>query len=475
MPGGTHVKRGSCQESIHSVDPSTHTGIQLYEGTTDMAQLWLIIGIAVGALGVWLILRARLGELTATRNACTTAEREIASLSATLEHERAAAAEKLQLVEDAQLKLTQSFDSLAAKALQSNNQAFVALAKSELGQHQIKAREELDKRTTAIESLVKPITESLTKVDTKIEQLERERVQAHGALFNHLKNVTTQQEELKRETANLVTALRAPHTRGRWGEMQLRRVCEMAGMLRHCDFAEQETVASDDSRLRPDVVVKLPGDKRVVIDAKVPLAAYLDAIEARDEDSRKLHMQAHVRQMRDHIKQLSAKGYWKYEDAPEFVVMFVDEAMYRAAIDEAPGIIEEALEQHVLITTPTSLLALLRTVSYSWRQEKLAESAREIAELGRELHSRLGTFAGLLAKVGRALTTSVGAFNSAVGSFDARVLVTARKLEEHGAASETKELEAPAQIEAMPRVVEAPQLDDGDAEEIRIRRLGEAA
>src|SRR4051812_14212506 len=416
-----------------------------------MAQLWLIIGIAVGALGVWLILRSR------------------------MRYEREAAAERLALMEDARTRLSDSFDSLAAKALQSNNQAFVALAKSELSQHQIKAREELDKRATAIDSLVKPITESLTKVDTKIEQLERERVQANGALFNHLKNVTSQQEELKRETANLVTALRAPHTRGRWGEMQLRRVCEMAGMIKHCDFAEQETVASEDSRLRPDVVVKLPGDKRVVIDAKVPLAAYLDAIEARDEDTRKVHMQSHVRQVRDHVKKLSAKGYWKYEDAPEFVVMFVDEAMYRAAIDEAPSIIEEALEQHVLITTPTSLLALLRTVSYSWRQEKLAESAREIAELGRELHSRLGTFAGMLSKLGRALNSSVGPLDSAVGSLHARVLVTARKLEEHGAASETKELEAPAQIEAMPRVVEAPQLDDGDAEEIRIRRLGEAA
>src|SRR3954463_53407 len=416
-----------------------------------MAQLWLIIGIAVGALGVWLILRSR------------------------MRYEREAAAERVALMEDAQLKLTQSFDSLAAKALQSNNEAFVALAKSELAQHQIKAREELEKRTTAIDSLVKPIADSLTKVDTKIEQLERERVQAHGALFNHLKNVTAQQEELKRETANLVTALRAPHTRGRWGEMQLRRVCEMAGMIRHCDFAEQETVASDDSRLRPDVVVKLPGDKRVVVDAKVPLAAYLDAIEARDEDSRKLHMQSHVRQVRDHIKKLSAKGYWKYEDAPEFVVMFVDEAMYRAAIEEEPSIIEEALEQHVLITTPTSLLALLRTVSYSCRQEKLAESAHEIAELGRELHSRLGTFAGILSKLGRALNSSVGAFNSAAASFETRLLVTARKLEEHGAASETKELEAPAQVDAMPRVVQAPQIEEGDEEEIRIRRLNEAA
>jgi DNA recombination protein RmuC len=188
-------------------------------------------------------------------------------------------------------------------------------------------------------------------------------------------------------------------------------------------------------------------------------------------------MQSHVRQMRDHIKKLSAKGYWQYEDAPEFVVMFVDEAMYRAAIEEAPSIIEEALEQHVLITTPTSLLALLRTIGYSWRQEKLAESAREIADLGRELHSRLGTFAGVFQKLGRALNTSVGAYNAAVGSFDSRVMVSARKLEEHGAASETKELDPPSQIDVMPRVVESaqPQLEEGDADEIRIRRLGEAA
>jgi DNA recombination protein RmuC len=418
-----------------------------------MAQLWLIIGIAVGALGAWLVLRNR------------------------IRFEREAAEQRLALAEETTDRLSTSFEALAAKALQSNNAAFVALAKSELAQHQIKAREELDKRTIAIDSLVKPITESLTKVDTKIAQLEKDRAETQGALFTHLKAVTSQQEELKRETANLVTALRAPHTRGRWGEMQLRRVCEMAGMIKHCDFAEQETVASEDSRLRPDVVVKLPGDKRVVIDAKVPLAAYLDAIESRDEDSRKTHMQSHVRQMRDHIKKLSAKGYWQYEDAPEFVVMFVDEAMYRAAIEEAPSIIEEALEQHVLITTPTSLLALLRTIGYSWRQEKLAESAREIADLGRELHGRLGTFSTMFQKLGRALNTSVGAFNAAVGSFDSRVMVSARKLEEHGAASETKELEAPAQVDVMPRVVESsqPQLDDGDADDIRIRRLGEAA
>jgi DNA recombination protein RmuC len=416
-----------------------------------MAQLWLIIGIAIGALGAWLALRAR------------------------IQHERDAAAERLALLQEARERLGDSFKALASEALNSNNQAFVALAKSELGQHQLQAREELEKRKVAMDALVKPIADSLTSVDKKIEQLERERAEAHGALFTHLKTVTAQQEELKRETANLVTALRAPHTRGRWGEIQLRRVCEMAGMLKHCDFTEQETVNSDDGRLRPDVVVQLPGGKQVVIDAKVPLAAYLDAIEARDEATRKTHLQSHLRQVRDHIKKLSAKSYWdQFEDTPEFVVMFVDESMYRVALDEAPALIEEAFEQHVLIATPASLLGLLRAVHYGWRQERMQESAREVAELGRELHSRLGKFASTLAKIGRSLGTSVNAYNEAVGSFDSRVLVTARKLSDHGAASESKELERPGPVEVMPRAVQTPEPDEDDGAQIRIRRLDAA-
>jgi DNA recombination protein RmuC len=417
-----------------------------------MAQLWLIIGIALGAAGAWLALRAR------------------------IQHERDAAAEKLALVEDARSKFADSFKALASEALNTNNHAFVALAKSELAQHQVQAREDLDKRRQAMEALVKPIGDSLSSVDKKIEQLERERVQAHGALFNHLKTVTTQQEALKRETANLVTALRAPQTRGRWGEIQLRRVCEMAGMLKHCDFEEQTSVESDDGRLRPDVVVRLPGDKRVVIDAKVPLAAYLDAIEARDEPTRMQHIQSHVRQMREHIKKLAAKSYWsQFESSPEFVVMFVDESMYRVALDECPSLLEEAFEQHVLIATPASLLGLLRAVHYGWRQERMAESARDVAALGHELHTRLGKFAEMLAKVGRSLGTSVNAYNEAVGSFDSRVLVSARKLSDAGAASESKELPAPQPIELAPRAVTAAELPDDDAGEIRIRKLSDAA
>ena len=395
-----------------------------------MEQLWLIIGITIGAGAAFLVLRARLQQERTGRE-----------------------------------QLADSFRALAADALNSNTETFVALAEAQLG-----------KREQAIETLVKPIGESLTNVDKKIADLEVERARTQGALFNHLKTVTAQQEELKRETANLVTALRAPQTRGRWGEIQLRRVCEMAGMLPHCDFTEQTTVQSDDGRLRPDVVVQLPGGKQVVVDAKVPLAAYLDAIEARDEDTRRVHMQAHVRQMRDHIKKLSAKAYWQQFDSPEVVVMFVDEAMYRVALDEAPALIEEAFEQNVIIATPASLLALLRAVHYGWRQERLAESAREIATLGHELHDRLGKFGGMLAKVGRALGSSVNAYNDAVGSFDSRVVVSARKLSEAGAASDLKELETPEPIDLAPRPVqsESPELDESGATDIRIRKLDAA-
>src|SRR3954451_4560241 len=238
-----------------------------------MAQLWLIIGITLGATGAWLALRAR------------------------IQHERQSAADKLALVEDARSALNDSFRALAGEALKSNNEAFVALAKAELAQHQVQAREDLEKRKQAIETLVKPISESLTSVDKKIQQLDKDRAETQGALFAHLKNVTSQQDELKRETQNLVTALRAPQTRGRWGEMQLRRVCEMAGMLEHCDFTEQASVSGDHGTLRPDLVVRLAGGKNIVVDSKVSLAAYLDAAESRDPEVIEGRMVAHARHL----------------------------------------------------------------------------------------------------------------------------------------------------------------------------------
>ena len=443
-----------------------------------MTAFWLLIGIAVGAGIAWLALRARVSLLAdqaadarAAREAEGAARRDVERLQTTIEHERRAAEEKIALVEQAQEKLADSFKALSAEALKSNNHSFLELAKEHLGQHQVEARKDLDERQKAVEQLVKPLGETLGV-------LEKERRHAYGELTNHLRTVTETQDQLRRETANLVTALRAPQTRGRWGEIQLRRVCEMAGMISHCDFLEQKTVDGDDGRLRPDVVVQLPGGKQVVVDAKVPLIAYLDAIEAQDEPTRALHIQSHVRQMRDHIKKLASKSYWsQFEDSPEFVVMFVDESMYRVALDEAPSLIEEAFEQHVLIATPATLLGLLRAVHYGWRQERMAESARDVAQLGSELHARLGTFADHLARVGKSLGTSVKAFNEAVGSLETRVMVSARKLEDKGAASGAKELAAPSPVELMPRMVAPTDDEAGEpqgSQEIRVRRLDAA-
>jgi DNA recombination protein RmuC len=288
-----------------------------------------------------------------------------------------------------------------------------------------------------------------------------------------LRSVTETQEKLRTETANLVTALRSPHTRGRWGEIQLRRVCEMAGMIDRCDFVEQSSFESDGGRLRPDVIVQLPGGKTVVVDAKAPLEAYLSAVEATDPDQRKTYLEAYGRHVREHVAKLSQKAYWsQFDSSPEFVVMFLPgEALFSAALEQYPGLIEEGVAQKVLITTPTSLIAVLRAVHYGWRQEKVAESARHVSELGRELHSRLGTLAGHFMKLGRSLETSVKAYNETVGSLESRVLVTARKLSEHGAAS-GEELPTPQQVETAARSVEAVEAEDA---EINVHRLPKQA
>ena len=365
------------------------------------------------------------------------------------------------------------FEALSARALRDAQASFLQLAKAELGQHNITNREELAKRERAVEQIVRPIAESLSKVDEKLELLERARRQTHGSLSEQLRSVTETQERLRRETANLVTALRSPHTRGRWGEIQLRRVCEMAGMIERCDFIEQSSVVSDAGRLRPDVIVRLPGGKNVVVDAKAPLEAYLSAVEAEDPDERAAHLEAYGRHIREHVTKLSQKAYWsQFSTSPEFVVMFLPgEALFSAALEQVPGLIEDGVAQKVLITTPTSLIAVLRAVHYGWRQEKVAESARAVSDLGRELHSRLGTLVGHFMKLGRSLETSVKAYNETVGSMESRVLVTARKLSEHGAAS-ADELPAPPQIETAARSVQAAEAEH---EQINVHRLPQAA
>ena len=373
--------------------------------------------------------------------------------SAQLEHERKSAAEKLALVEDSQKKLCDAFDALSKKALQSNNDQFLQLASESLARFQEGARGDLEKRQQAIIELVRPVRESLDKVDGKLLDMEKARTGAYASLSQQIGSLLS-------ETGKLSQALRAPSVRGRWGEIQLKRVCEMAGMLEHCDFQEQPTARTDDGSLRPDLVVKLPGGKNVVVDAKAPLQAYLSAIDAQDEGARRDRLLDHARQIRQHMAALSRKAYWEqFEPAPEFVILFLpNEAMLTAALEHDPALIEAGVQERVMLATPTTLIALLRAVSYGWRQESLARNAQAISALGRELYKRLADMAGHLGRVGKSLGSSVEAYNAAVGSLERRVLVSARKFRDLEAVPENLELESLSPIESAPRLLAAGEL-----------------
>jgi DNA recombination protein RmuC len=377
-----------------------------------MVVVGLLTGLLVGALAAWLVARSQLARLEAEREA---ARARVAALESDEERLKA----------------------LASEALRQNSSSFLELAQTQL----------------------QPIKETLQRFDQQTQALEQSRRQAYGSLDAQVRQLAETQERLRAETSHLRTALRAPGTRGRWGELQLRRVVELAGMLPHCDFDLQTSVTADDGRLlRPDLVVRLPGGKNVVIDAKAPLEAYLNAMEAEDEDTRRAHLAHHARQVRDHISKLGQKRYWEqFEPAPEFVLMFLpDETFFRVACEADAGLLEAGPQANVLPTSPTSLIGLLKVFAYAWQQETVTENAREIAGLGRELYERLGVFAGHFAKVGRALDTATGAYNQAVGSLESRVLVTARKFEERGAANgELPEVEP---LERSPRPLTQPEL-----------------
>jgi DNA recombination protein RmuC len=329
-----------------------------------------------------------------------------------------------------------------------------------------------DASQSLVDVMVKPISDTLARFDGKLESLEKSRVLAHGQLSEYLKTVNEGQDQLRRETASLVTALRAPATRGRWGELQLKRVCEMAGMIEHCDFEQQSSADTDDGRVRPDLVVKLPGGMNVVVDAKVPLDAYLKALEAEDDDERAAHLEAYGRHVRDHLRKLGAKSYQdSFSPSPEFVVLFLpSEAFHSAALEQVPDLIQDGVDNKVLIATPTSLIGLLKVVAYGWRQERMAESAEQVAELGRQLHKRIATMAGHLTKLGRAITRSAETYNDTIGSLERQVLVSARKLSDLGVDS-GKEIESPAQVETGIRTLQAPELVDDESNVTQLPKL----
>ena len=315
------------------------------------------------------------------------------------------------------------------------------------------------------EAKLAPIKETLTKFESQARQLEEKRAREVTQIGERLREVALGQEKLRTETGSLVTALRAPNVRGQWGELQLKRVVELAGMLDYCDFQTQASTRDDEgSLLRPDLIVKLPGGKTIVVDSKVPIDAYLDGVNCDDVELKRTHLARHARQLRDHITKLGQKRYWRqFESSPEFVVMFVDEGLYRAALDQDGSLIEVGAEAGVVSASPATLIGLLRTVAYGWQQETVAENARQIFELGRELYDRLGVFAGHFAKVGRNLDTAVGAFNQAVSSFQTRLLVTARKFPEHGVSNdappELKQIERKAAVVDAPELVALPHAD----------------
>lgn len=368
--------------------------------------------------------------------------------------------EKVVLLENIQKQWEDKFKVISSEALSLTNKSFLELANATLEKFQETAQKDLSNRQQAISDLVKPVTDSLQTVDQKIIELEKSRMSAYAVLKHQVNELLVSQKQLKTETSNLVNALKSPAVRGRWGEMQLRRVVEMAGMVSYCDFEEQVYSSEDNVKLRPDLIINLPGDKKIIVDAKAPLAAYLEALEAKDEETRLEKLKEHARQVRSHIRALAKRSYYEqFQPAPEFVILFLPgETFFSAALEHDPSLIEAGVEDRIILATPTTLIALLRAVAYGWRHEHLAQNSKEISELGREIHKRLSDMAEHFARLGKNLGGAVQSYNQAMGSLEHRVLSSARKFKELGAVSEASEIVDLDPLDHTPRELQAPEL-----------------
>jgi DNA recombination protein RmuC len=408
----------------------------------------LTIGLVVGVLIGWLAVRS--GQVR---------------LQTELEKDRAVHAERLRAYEETETKLRETFQALSAEALNANNHAFLDLAETRLRDARTQASADLDARKQAVEGLLAPMATTLEHVDREIKESERRRLETNAQLAQRMALLDATGQELRAQTGRLVDALKRPGVRGRWGELQLKRVVELAGMVEYCDFEEQQTVAANDSdrRMRPDVIVRLPGGKHVVIDAKAPLDAYLKALDAPDEVTKQALLADHARQVRTHVLQLAAKGYAAHvQPGPDFVVMFLPgEMFFSAALEQDPSLIEYGVEQRVIPASPTTLIALLRAVAYGWQQQAMEENARKISELGRNLYESVRVLGGHFDSLGTKLKSSLDAYNLAVGSLEGNVLAKARKFRDLHAANGGEEIKQIEPIDRIPRMLQAPELSDG--------------
>ena len=432
-----------------------------------MSLIWYALIAGLGGLLAGMALQYLIGRGTRYR-----LEREIALKESRIQTEQAREEERAAAQQRAEDALSATFGKLAHESLEKNSETFLRLAKENLGGQQELAREELSKREQAVQNLVKPIHDALDKTHRQIVEIEKTRHQAFGGITTQLAAINVSQETLRAETNKLVNALSNPQVRGQWGEITLRRLAELAGMVEHCDFSEQVHVATDEGAIRPDMVIHMPDRGELVVDVKTPLDAYLQAVDASDEATRKAALKRHARNVLERVRELSAKSYWsQFERSPEFVILFIPgDQFLTAALNEKPDLLEEALRQKVMLITPTSLVALLKVIAYGWLQLSLADNAEQIRGLAEDLHDRLVSFTGHLAKVGKQLDASVAAYNQAVGSLEGRVLPGARKFSELGVRPR-KALDSPTVVEASARPIksltggEPVVLDDGSTAE----------